>query len=126
MAKGTDVVVNEAQTVGLNEGDYQWETVHVESPDQITFDTIGDTFVGEYLGTEKIEFEDKRTGEAESFTQLKFRVGDSHYVVNGGYDLLKAFTGIPEKSVVRVQLRTLVDVGQQSPMKSYRVDVAQR
>jgi hypothetical protein len=132
MAKSTQVeeVVNVGTTLGLPAENYQWETVHTESPDQVTFDDIGDTFIGEYLGFEVIHFVDRDDLDKE-FTQLKWRVGDQHYVMNAGYDLLKAFgindagePAIPLKSICRVQLRTLVDVGQQSPMKSYRVDVA--
>jgi len=139
MAK--ELAVTGPQTLGLPEADYEFDTVHSEAPDQVTFDELNDTFVAEWLGHEIITFENKRKsgdgpngGTMESFTQLKFRVLDQHYVINAGYDLLKAFIDItpdgmwtyliPVKSIVRIQLMTLVDVGQNDPMKSYRVDVA--
>jgi hypothetical protein len=126
MAKEVDVTA--PSIVGLPSDEFEWETIHVESPDQITFDTVGDTFIAEYLGQEVIHFTevDRQSGEEipKSFTQLKFRVGDQYFVVNAGYDLLQAYKDIPVKTITRTQLRTLVDVGQQSPMKSYRVDQA--
>jgi hypothetical protein len=112
-------------TVGLTADEFQWETVHTEAPQQVTFDTVGDTLIAEYLGKEVINFEDKK-GEAQSFTQLKFRVNDEIFVVNAGYDLLSAYADIPAHTITRTQLRSLVDVGQNDPMKSYRVDVAKQ
>lgn len=125
-----DVAVPAPQTVGFTDtAGIQWETVHTEQPDQITFDTIGDTLVAIYLGQQVIDFEveDKKTGEKtpESFTQLMFMLpGDNPAVVNAGYDLLVAFKNVPTNRLVRVSYLKDVDVNQQSPMKSYRVDVA--
>jgi hypothetical protein len=125
-----DVAVPAPSTVGFTDVEnVQWETVHTEQPDQITFDTIGDTLVAIYLGQQVIDFEveDKKTGEItpQSFTQLMFMLpGDNPAVVNAGYDLLVAFKNVPNNRLVRVAYLKDVDVNQQSPMKSYRVDVA--
>jgi len=115
--------VNAPDTVGYSADEFEFETVHTEAPDQIVFDTIGDTYIGKYLGQEVIEFETKK-GTTESFTQLKFLDPQGGKVLNAGYDLLQAFKGIQEQSIVRIQLMKFVDVDQESPMKSYRVDVA--
>lgn len=125
MAKSTDVetVTTAGEIAGYDDSQFEWETVHTESPDQIVFENIGDTFIGEYLGQETITFQNKK-GVEESFVQLLFKVHDQFFVCNAGYDLLKAYEGIPPHTVTRTQLRTLVDVGQESPMKSYRVDQA--
>lgn len=120
-------IVNDSQVMGYDATQFDWETVHTEAPDQIVFEHVGDTFIGEYLGQEEIRWTPttgKDAGVEQSFIQLKFRVHDRHYVVNAGYDLLKAYEGIPSKTITRTELKTLVDVGQQSPMKSYRVDQA--
>ena len=129
MAKEVAPVVTEAQIVGYTDvNDYEWETVHTEQADQITFDTIGDTLVAVYLGQEVIHFEveDRQTGELlpRQFTQLKFMLpGNNPAAVNAGYDLLQAFKSVPTNHMVRVAYLKDVDVDQQSPMKSYRVDV---
>lgn len=109
-------------TVGMDESQFEWENVHEESPDQIVFTEIGDTYIGEYLGQEVIDFTDKKTGEADSFTQLRFRDPEGLKVINAGYELLSAFKGIEPGTPVRVRYAKNVDVGQASPMKSYRVD----
>lgn len=107
----------------LPDSGYTWDTVHVEAPTQITFDAVGDTFVGLYVSKEVIEFTGKRGDE--EFTQMRFLVDDEPYAINAGYDLERGFKGIPTGVIVRIQLRKLVDVGQATPLKSYRVDVAQ-
>ena len=133
MAKATqEVAQTETQVVGFDTEGIEWQTVHTEQPDQITFDTIGDTLVAIYLGQQVIEFENKRVpgdgpsgGQMQEFTQLMFMLpGNNPAVVNAGYDLLVAFKNVPTNRLVRVQYLKDVDVDQQSPMKSYRVDVA--
>jgi hypothetical protein len=121
--------VTEAQVVGFTDLDnVTWENVHTEQPDQISFDTIGDTLVAIYLGQEVIHFEveDKKTGEKipQEFTQLRFMLpGNNPAVVNAGYDLLVAYKNVPINHLTRTAFLKEVDVGQQSPMKSYRVDI---
>jgi hypothetical protein len=121
------VSVTTSSDVSLPDEGFQWETVHTEAPTQITFDNVGDTFIGLYIGKETVEFEvktGKNKGDMEEFTQLSFLVKDEPYAINAGYDLLRGFKNIPENTYVRIQLRKMVDVGQQSPLKSYRVDIA--
>ena len=120
-------VVDAPVTVGFDDTQFEWTNVHVESPDQITFDTIGDTLVAVYLGMSVITYLDKKTGAEEKFTQLRFMLpGDNPAVVNAGYDLLQAYKDVPEGHLTRTQYLKDVDVDQQSPMKSYRVDVGPR
>jgi hypothetical protein len=129
MASAKDVEVTAPQTVGFTDLDnVQWKNVHTEQPDQITFDTIGDTLIAVYLGRSVIRYTevDKKTGEEipREFTQLRFMLpGNNPAVVNGGWDLLKAYEDVPENHLTRTQYLKDVDVDQQSPMKSYRVDV---
>jgi hypothetical protein len=118
----TSVSLSVSSGLSMTDEGFQWETAHIEAPTQLTFDTVGDTFIGLYIGQETVEFEFK--GKPDSFVQLSFLVGDEPYAINAGYDLLRGFKGIPDNTYVRIQLRKLVDVGQQSPLKSYRVDVA--
>lgn len=121
MAKHEVEQVEPTTVVGYDPNAFQWEIAHEESPDQIVFDTIGDEYVGLYLGQETIEFADKRSGEAKEFVQLRFRDPVGLRVINAGYDLLQAFAKIAPGTMCRVVLMKLVDVGQNDPMKSYRV-----
>jgi hypothetical protein len=121
------VSVTTSADVSLPDEGFQWETVHTEAPTQIVFENVGDTFIGLYIGKEVVEFEvksGKNKGDMEEFTQLSFLVNDEPYAINAGYDLVRGFKNIPENTYVRIQLRKMVDVGHQSMLKSYRVDIA--
>lgn len=122
MAK-QEVAQTGPSTVGYADTGFEWTTVHHEAGTQITFDEIGDTFIGIYTGMDTVNFVD-RDGEEKSFTQINWRVGDESFVTNAGYDLVVAYKDVPANSMTRTQLLKLVDVNQASPMKSYRVDVA--
>jgi hypothetical protein len=130
-SKDVEKHIDAPVTVGFDDTQFEWTNVHVESPDQITFDTIGDTLVAVYLGQSVIKWTevDKKTLEEipREFTQLRFMLpGDNPAVVNAGYDLLQAYKDVPEGHLTRTQYLKDVDVDQQSPMKSYRVDVGPR
>lgn len=115
-----------AEHVGYDPSQFEFTTVHEEAGDQIVFDTIGDEYIGEYMGPEVIEFTNKK-GEDESFTQLKFRDPHGVKVVNAGYELRKAFEKIEPGTITRVKYVKDVRIsGQESPMKSFRVDEATR
>jgi len=102
---------------------FQWDTVHVEAPTQLTFDNVGDVFIGLFVGREDIQFTDNK-GQEQEFQQLNFLVNDEPFAINAGFDLKRGFKGIADGTMVRIQLRKLVDVGQRDMLKSYRVDVA--
>jgi hypothetical protein len=126
MAKDVEPV-NEAAVVGYTDQDFEWELVKEEAPDQITFDTIGDTLVALYQGMENVTFTQKNrdgTEEERTFWVLKFRLPSGPATVNGGYELVEAYKDIAPNTMTRTQLIKLVDVGQASPMKSYRIDQA--
>jgi hypothetical protein len=139
MAKGTDTVTDVPGVIGFNEADYVWENVHEEAPDRLSFDTVGDKLIAEYLGHELVYPEE--TEPTKWFVVLKWRDNDSTKVVNAGYELRTAYVDvtvnddgivtetkdkIPPGTVTRNELVKLVDVDQASPMKSYRIDVARR
>lgn len=124
MARGTEVdTVESPQVVGYDATGVEWENIKEESPDQITLDVLGDTLIAIYKGTDIIEFENNK-GEAQSFKQHRLRLPSGPAVINGSYELDAIFEKMPVDSMFRLQLLKLVDTGQQSPMKSYRVDVA--
>lgn len=118
---------SEAQVVGYTDQEFEWDLVKEESPDQITFDTIGDTLIALYQGMDLITFTEKKkdgTEEDREFWQLRFRLPTGPAVVNGGYELVEAYKDVAPNTMTRTQLVKFVDVGQQSPMKSYRIDQA--
>jgi len=110
----------ESQMAGYDPAAFDWDLQHEESPDQIVFDKVGDEYTGLLLGSELIEF-DNAKGEPQEFTQWRFRDPGGITVINGGYELNTELAKIPADTMIRIKLMKLVDVGQQSPMKSYRI-----
>jgi hypothetical protein len=110
----------ESQMAGYDPAAFEWDLQHEESPDQIVFNKEGDEYTGLKLGHELIEFEDSR-GDHQEFTQWRFRDPGGITVINGGYELNTELSKIPDDTMCRIRLMKLVDVGQQSPMKSYRI-----
>lgn len=143
MAKGTDVaeVVEAPVAIGYaDSAEYKWDTVHVEAGDQLVFDTVGDLYIGVYAGHEII-YPDPHNPNPDKakkwFIQLKWTDPEGAKFTNAGYELRSAYTetvyaddGSPvvtDKvaigSMTRNELKKLVNVDQESEMKSFRVDV---
>jgi hypothetical protein len=120
MAKADITKTEPGEVVGYDPAAFEWDLQHEESPEQIVFDTIGDEYVGLYLGAEVITFEDKK-GDSQSFTQHRFRDPGGITVINGGYELNAELAKITPDTMIRIKLMKLVDVGQNDPMKSYRI-----
>jgi hypothetical protein len=144
MAKSTEVAdpQDAATAIGYADtGEYRWDTVHTEAGDQLVFDTVGDLYIGIYAGHEVI-YPDPNNPDPDKakkwFVQLKWTDPDGAKFTNAGYELRIAYTEttlgsdgqpivtdkIPVGSMTRNELKKLVDVDQQSEMKSFRVDVA--
>jgi hypothetical protein len=122
MAK-QEVEVIESQMAGYDPEAFEWDIQSEESPDQIKFDTVGDEYTGLLLGKEVINFTRTVKGEevADSFTQWRFRDPGGITVINGGWELNKELDKIAGDTMVRIKLMKFVDVGQNDPMKSYRI-----
>lgn len=109
-----------AQEKPTNDG---WVTVSEPEVDEtkIVFDTIGDEFIGTYLGMRSIVNEDGK------FTQLRFKgIGEAEgeiFFTNANYSLNKSFTKVRPGRVVRVTFVEEKDTGQDSPMRIFQVDV---
>lgn len=109
------------------DGDEGWETIKQESGEQITFDTVGDSFTGIYKGMSVIEFEDTKEGP-KSFNQYLFQgvtgvqAGKS-YAINGGYQLDEELPKVQEGAAVRITLMALIKTDQPSPLKDYKIQV---
>jgi hypothetical protein len=115
--------IEPGSVVGFDPQAFDWDIQHEESPDQIVFNTIGDEFAGLYLGAETIHFTRTVKGEEvpDEFVQHRFRGPEGIIVVNGGYELNTELAKIAPDTMVRIKLMKLVDVGQNDPMKSYRI-----
>ena len=104
----------------------EWETVQTEAGDQIEFDTIGDVFIGVFVGYDDIKFEDPKEGEKE-FRQMHFRDVDDPeklYDINCGYRLTQACDKLSAGQTARITYVKDLDMGKgNSPMKEYRVDI---
>lgn len=113
----------------FNAAAVQWETAVPETGDQIIFDTIGDVFIGKYLGSRWVDIEATAKEPASRFKILMFTGTDGKpYQINSGWKLESAFesTCVPEQSIVRITYVKNVDTGRKDPMKDYRVEVAKR
>lgn len=117
----------DAEMAAFNAETVQWETAVPETGDQIVFDTIGDVFIGLYLGSRVVTVMEK--DKEEEFTILMFTGTDGKpYQVNAGWKLGSAFdsAAVSVKDIVRITYVKDVDTGRKDPMKDYRVEVAKR
>lgn len=102
--------------------DWEFETVTEESPTLVEFDTIGDIFIGQYVGVEHI---DPKNEKDEPFDRFNFRGRDGDlYALNQSYKLEMAMEKIEPGQWVRVTYIKDIPTGRKlNPMKDFRVDV---
>lgn len=103
--------------------DIAWTTEKDETPDRMVFDTPGDVYVGYFTGMVTITPE-----EDEPFEQVQWRDYAAPHApkcTNAGYQLVQAYKNVPIGALTRTTLLKTVDVKQASPMKDFRVEVAQ-
>ena len=103
----------------------EWSTVsEAREPEiKLTFDVIGEVFIGEYLGTRT------QPGNDGNYVQYRFRGEDGDvYFLNPLANIREAFESgkIRAGSRVRITYVDDQDTGQRSPMKIFKVDVAKR
>lgn len=98
----------------------QWKTVSEEGSEEetkIVFDSMGDSFVGKFLGTRQIDNADG------NYTQARFEANGEVYFTNLGYSLRRGLSNVRVGSLVRVTWTDEQDTGQASPMRIFRVEV---
>lgn len=100
--------------------EWEWETVADESPSRVIFDTVGDVFVGRYVGDQHIEHEEE--GEDASFDLFLFRGRDEAlYAVNKSYKLVEAMKNVNPDEWVRIEFVKEIPVKKGNPLKDFRV-----
>jgi hypothetical protein len=93
-------------------------------PVTITFDTIGDVFMGMKLRSKTITYPTK----GDTWTQFQFtgvspdEVSGEVCAINASVRLAEALSGVPDGALTRVEFTETVPIkGQTSPMKLYSV-----
>jgi|SRR5215472_4355851 len=101
--------------------EYEWTTISEEQEDEekVSFDVLGDEFIGTYLGKRD------QANDNGSYVQLRFRGTDElAYFINANWSLTNAMKNVRPNMMVRVTYIGDKDTGQASPMRIFRVDVA--
>jgi hypothetical protein len=119
---------NEVETtadVSTTPDGWEFETVQEESPTRVIFDTIGDQFVGQYIGDEHIDLPPNDKGEDQSFDLFNFRGRDGErYAINKSYSLEQAMEKVTEGQWCRITYAKDVPTKRSlNPMKDFRVEV---
>lgn len=100
-----------------------FEVVDRGAATTVTFDNIGDAFVGIYEYTTLVEVTDKKTGEIEKIAQAMFTGADGNpYCIFPGASLERGLRRLTGGDWVRITYERDVPTGQPSPMKSYVVE----
>jgi hypothetical protein len=101
----------------------QWTTVSEEPEDltKITFEIIGDQFIGKFTGPKVLT--EESTGR--KYTQYRFMGEDGNlYFINGRYTMREAMAKVRIGMLARVTLNGLKEVGRDSPMQIFQIDAA--
>jgi hypothetical protein len=121
-------MAQETQAANLtNVSDADWETVVEESGSPISFENVGDQFIGEYLGRTVIEPEGWK--EEDYFPQFKFKDTEGNVrTINGGYKLNESLELIAIGSLVRITRTPDVELNDpgKNAMKDYKIEVAKK
>lgn len=124
MAKtaATDVNADVNADVSSAPDDWTWNVIVEESPTKVIFDTIGDVFIGQYMGPRTITPEN---GRDEPFTVLTFRGRDGGlYAVNTSYKLNDALEDVDLGTWVKLEYVADIETNRNlNPMKDFRVYV---
>ena len=102
----------------VNDDEWEFETVSEDFPTRLVFDTIGDTFTGTYLKTEKVV-----TNEG-GFDQFIFERKGERFSVSASQRLRAGMAKVRPNQVVRITYTADIPTGQDNPMRDYTVEIA--
>jgi hypothetical protein len=117
--------VSDETHVSMTPADWEFETVVEESPTTIVFDTIGDVFVGQYIGTEHIDLPLDKDGKDQSFDRYTFRGRDGElYALNQSYKIEMGMDKAAPGQWVRITyVKDIPTSRGLQPMKDFRIEV---
>lgn len=87
---------------------------------KIVFDTIGDQFTGNYLGTRTMNNPDG------SYQQARFEMNGETFFANANFNLREGLKNVRPGSKVRITYTNDLDTGQSLPMRIFKVEVARK
>lgn len=105
----------------------EWESVTEGARPMVSFETIGDTLIGTYAGTQVVTPEngdDPWTQYLFDDVKMPAELAGENVAVNAGYDLRRVLDTFPPNTY-RVRVAYVRDVPVKnfpSPMKSFQVD----
>jgi hypothetical protein len=116
--------VDETPDVSTVPEGWEWETVSEGAATKIIFDTIGDEFVGEFIGKDHIDREPAADGSDQSFDMWQFRGQDKElYAINSSYELDDVLKNLNPGAWVHIKYVKNVKTNQPQPMKSFLVRI---
>jgi hypothetical protein len=102
----------------------QWETIDEGTRTRVTFDEIGDEFIGVWEGPEVI----MNPATDEEMHYLNFRgispeeIKDEPAAISAGYQLTETMKKVPVGTTVRITLRSETKMGPgRNPLKNFVV-----
>lgn len=108
-----------AELLSTAPDDWEFETIADESPMRVVFDTLGDVFIGRYVGKDHITPENE-----DPFDLFTFRGRDEKlYAVNTSYKLVEAMEKVQAGQWVRLTYVKDIPSKKGNPMKDFKVDV---
>lgn len=105
--------------------DWEWETVAEGAPTGIVFETIGETFVGQYIEIRSVDREPAADGSDQSFKMYVFKGRDGDlYSLPMSYALEEAMRKVSPADWVRITyLKDIKTARNLNPMKDFKVDI---
>jgi galactose mutarotase-like enzyme len=88
-----------------------WEDVTQET--QVVFHTIGDEFIGEFIGWSETP--------GKGIAQAHFQNADSKFFVNCGWSLKQQLKEIKKGTLCKLRYEADQDTGQETPMMLFKV-----
>lgn len=122
--KPVEDYVPDADVTQSPEG-WEWETVVEGAPARVVFDTIGDSFIGQFIGEEHVDQEPAADGSDPSFDLFLYRGQDGdRYAINKSYALAEAMVKVEPGQWCRITyIKDIATSRKLNPMKDFKVDV---